>query len=106
MCDDKPTFVDIVQRIAAEAGQELSSPGERWDVLEGYQGPGYGIPTAATWSALERCARAEGLLLDPVYTGKAMAALLELAPTGVLGKRVVFWHTGGLFGLMGRELPA
>lgn len=106
VCDDRPTFVGIVEGIAREAGLALPEAGGRWDILEGFQGPGYGIPTGQTWEALRRCARLEGLLLDPVYTGKAMAALLALAPTGALGKRVVFWHTGGTFGLMGRELPA
>ena len=40
--------------------------------------------------------------MDPVYTGKAWVGLESLAAQGALGERVCFWHTGGLFGLMGR----
>ncbi len=60
--------------------------------------PGYGIPTADSTAALTRFARDEGYLLDPTYTAKAAASLVEMAGTGVLrrGARVLFIHTGGL----------
>jgi L-cysteate sulfo-lyase len=60
-------------------------------------GPGYGIPTDAVIDAVKRTAQLEGLLLDPVYTGKAMAALFALVHAGRFrtGVQVVFWHTGG-----------
>jgi D-cysteine desulfhydrase family pyridoxal phosphate-dependent enzyme len=66
-------------------------------------GPGYGVATPEGDQAVLSAARAEGLILDPVYTGKAMAGLRGLAERGVItgGERVVFWHTGGgpaLFG--------
>jgi D-cysteine desulfhydrase len=61
-------------------------------------GPGYGVPTDDVWSALRLFARTEGILLDPVYTGKAAAALVS----GVRrGETVVFLHTGGMPGLYG-----
>ncbi len=62
-----------------------------------YVGEGYGIPTAEMISAVTLGARLEGLLLDPVYTGKAMAGLIDLVRNGSLGsaKNVVFLHTGG-----------
>ncbi len=68
-----------------------------FEVLGGFRGPAYGVPTSEMRDAVETCARLEGLLLDPVYTGKAMAALLALARDGELGagRRVLFWHTGG-----------
>jgi D-cysteine desulfhydrase family pyridoxal phosphate-dependent enzyme len=60
-------------------------------------GPGYGIADNRTVDALTLAARTEGLLLDPVYTGKAMAALITWAREGRLrdAGRVCFWHTGG-----------
>ena len=63
-------------------------------------GEGYGIPTAASTAALEMTARREGILLDPVYTAKAMAGLIRRIRSGLLGPTdtVLFWHTGGQVG--------
>jgi D-cysteine desulfhydrase family pyridoxal phosphate-dependent enzyme len=60
-------------------------------------GPGYGALDAPTLAALQLVARTEGIVLDPVYTGKAMAALCTWARTGRLDAAacVCFWHTGG-----------
>ena len=65
--------------------------------------PGYGQLNSATLQAIESTARLEGLLLDPVYTGKAMAGLETLVDSGVLatGSRVIFVHTGGQPALFG-----
>jgi D-cysteine desulfhydrase family pyridoxal phosphate-dependent enzyme len=67
--------------------------------------PGYGIMNDALAAAIRDCARLDGLLLDPVYTGRAMAGLLALARDGGLpkGKKIVFLHTGGLPALFGYE---
>jgi L-cysteate sulfo-lyase len=64
-------------------------------------GGGYGLPTAEMREAVELAARTEGLLLDPVYSGKAMAGLLGLVRRGGLAgvDQVVFLHTGGMPGL-------
>ena len=63
-------------------------------------GDGYGVPSDATLEAIELCATTEGLLLDPVYTGKAMAALVEAVRSGRVGEQpILFWHTGGSSGL-------
>ena len=61
-------------------------------------GPGYGAPTDACREALHLAASLEGVLLDPVYTGKAMAGLVAAAREGRLPAdgRIVFLHTGGL----------
>lgn len=63
-----------------------------------YVGEAYGLPSPAGMDAMKRAARTEGLLLDPVYTGKAMAGLIDHARTAQLGRDscVVFIHTGGL----------
>lgn len=62
-----------------------------------YVGPGYGLPTDAMREAVTMMARLEGILLDPVYTGKAFAGLVDLVRKGHLkaGENVVFLHTGG-----------
>jgi 1-aminocyclopropane-1-carboxylate deaminase/D-cysteine desulfhydrase-like pyridoxal-dependent ACC family enzyme len=67
------------------------------DVNEEHIGPGYGQPSAAGDEALRLLARTEGILLDPVYTAKAMAALIADARQGRLNpdRPVVFIHTGG-----------
>lgn len=68
-----------------------------------YVGPGYGQPTPGMTEAVLMLARLEGVLLDPVYSGKAMAGLIDLIRKGEIGKgeTVVFLHTGGAVGLFG-----
>ncbi len=70
-------------------------------VLDDYVGPGYSIPTDAMAEAVRTFARTEGILLDPVYTGKAAAGLLDLIRKGRFGEgeKVLFLHTGGSPGL-------
>jgi L-cysteate sulfo-lyase len=66
-----------------------------------YVGQGYGLPTAGMVEAVTLLAQHEGILLDPVYTGKGMAGLIDLVRKGVFEKdsNVVFLHTGGSVGL-------
>ena len=68
-----------------------------------YVGPGYGKPTPGMTEAVLMLARLEGVLLDPVYSGKAMAGLIDLIRKGEIrkGETVVFLHTGGAVGLFG-----
>ncbi|MBE9607124.1 D-cysteine desulfhydrase [Acetobacteraceae bacterium H6797] len=68
-----------------------------------YVGQGYGIPTQGMVDALKLVAEREGILLDPVYSGKGMAGLIDLIRKGRFGKdeNVVFIHTGGSVGLFG-----
>ena len=71
-------------------------------LIEGtYVGQRYGLPTAAGVRACRQLARLEGVILDPIYTGKAMAGTLDLAERGELGdgRPIIFLHTGGLPGL-------
>jgi D-cysteine desulfhydrase len=69
-------------------------------------GPGYGILTPAARSALVAAARCEGLVLDPVYTAKALSGLTAAVADGEItrGEPVVFVHTGGLPGLFGHDV--
>lgn len=69
-----------------------------------YVGAGYGLIDQGVADALALAARTEGLLLDPVYTGKAMKGLIALARQGAFeGQTVVFLHTGGAQGLFGYQ---
>lgn len=70
------------------------------DVDDTQVGGGYGVPTPASTEALELVARREGILLDPVYTAKAMAGLLARIRAGEFTDRhtILFWHTGGQAG--------
>ncbi len=62
-----------------------------------YVGPGYSLPTPEMTEAVKMVARTEAILLDPVYTGKAMAGLIDLARKDFFNKdeNVLFLHTGG-----------
>jgi L-cysteate sulfo-lyase len=68
-----------------------------------YVGPGYGFPAPDTIAAINKLARLEGILLDPVYSGKGMAGLIDLVEKGYFkkGQNIVFLHTGGMAGLFG-----
>jgi len=67
------------------------------EVRDGYDGKGYGIPTKSSDDALRLVARREGLIIDPVYTAKTMAFLIDSAKDGEFkGKTVCFMHTGGI----------
>ena len=73
-----------------------------------YVGEGYGLIDAGVIEALKLAARTDGLLLDPVYSGKAMKGLIALAGQGRFasdsgGETVVFLHTGGAQGLFGYQ---
>ena len=68
-----------------------------------YVGDGYGIPTQAMNDAVMLLARLEGLLFDPVYSGKGLAGMIDLVQKGFFqqAKNIVFVHTGGVAGLFG-----
>lgn len=87
----------------ANAAAELLGIPERLEaddveMHDAYIGPGYGIVTPEGLEAIRLLARTEGILLDPVYTAKAMAGLIDHVRRGRLQKdeTVVFVHTGGL----------
>jgi 1-aminocyclopropane-1-carboxylate deaminase/D-cysteine desulfhydrase-like pyridoxal-dependent ACC family enzyme len=87
---------DITEALLQEFGSTEAVSPEDVVVFEEYLGEGYGILNDRITEALGIVAREEGLLLDPVYTGKAMSGLLDLAGKGYFGQDdVVFLHTGG-----------
>jgi D-cysteine desulfhydrase len=106
VCDDRPYFDRRVNEILDQAvGQWYVAPEvrarARWRIVEGHQGLGYAKTTPEELRRLAAVARREGLLLDPVYTGKAFLGLIDEARAGRLAGpgATVFLHTGGLFGL-------
>lgn len=88
---------DLAQQAAELIGSRTPVPREAVAVVDDYVGPGYSLPTDEMVEAVRLFARLEGVLLDPVYTGKAAAGLIGLARSGQLGpdERVLFLHTGG-----------
>ena len=95
--------VPAVRELAAGTSARLGTPDVPdtcVDLRDDWLGPGYGLPSEAMRDAVALSARSEGLLLDPVYTGKAMAGLIALRRQGKLPEgNVLFWHTGGAPGL-------
>ncbi|MBE7217641.1 MAG: D-cysteine desulfhydrase [Caulobacteraceae bacterium] len=81
----------------AELAGAPPPPPEAVSCRDEWVGPGYSLPTPEMVEAVRMLARLEGVLLDPVYTGKAMAGLIGLVRRGEIaaGERVVFVHTGG-----------
>ncbi|MEM7413844.1 MAG: D-cysteine desulfhydrase family protein [Gemmatimonadota bacterium] len=103
---DAPTseLADTTRRLAAEAATLLggSEPHRcRVDFDDRQVGAGYGLTTTASLAATDLFGRLEGIVLDPTYTSKAAAGLIEQIRQGVpAGERVVFVHTGGAPGLL------
>lgn len=87
----------LVQKTATHIGIKSTIPREAVTCLDEYVGPGYSLPTPEMVEAVRLMARTEGILLDPVYTGKAMAGLIGLVRKGFFKKTdsVLFVHTGG-----------
>jgi D-cysteine desulfhydrase len=105
VCDDRAYFVNAIGSICEEAIAAYDLPvrfsRDEIEIVDGYVGRGYAQSRPEELSLLRDVARAEGLVLDPVYTGKAFFGLtseLQGSP-GAFGKRIVFVHTGGIFGL-------
>ena len=98
---------ELANRTAEHLG--LRGPVPRECVMANcdYVGAGYGIPTPGMQEAVELLARTEGLLLDPVYSGKGMAGLIDLIRKGFFKPtdNVVFLHTGGAVALFGYGQP-
>ena len=100
----RPAIVSMVAALGGVAG--LASVPEDEIVLTDEQlGPGYGRASGAAGEATRLLGRTEGILVDPIYTAKALAGLVAMAQAGALdGRRTVFWHAGGMPALF--EPPA
>jgi D-cysteine desulfhydrase len=86
-----------VQKTAKHVGVTSGIPREAVVCFDEYVGPGYSLPTPEMAEAVRMLARLEGILIDPVYTGKAMAGLIDLVRKGAFDKdeNILFVHTGG-----------
>jgi 1-aminocyclopropane-1-carboxylate deaminase/D-cysteine desulfhydrase-like pyridoxal-dependent ACC family enzyme len=99
------TMEAAIARAANAAAELLGVPArvgpDEVENLGQYMAPGYGRPSPAGLDAMRLAARTDALLLDPVYTGKAMAGLIDHVRRGLLSERdtVIFLHTGGLPGV-------
>jgi len=105
VCDDRDYFVTIIDGICREFHRtwpmQLPAGVPDYHIVDGYVGRGYALSRPEELAAIRDLVRLEGVVLDPVYTGKAYFGMLtELAKDRQrFGERIVFIHTGGLFGL-------
>ncbi|MCS6915311.1 MAG: pyridoxal-phosphate dependent enzyme [Myxococcales bacterium] len=112
VCDDRAHFVRIVGELLDEIARRFQLPqaaelARRQDAIELRDhsvGRGYALSRPQELAVLRDACRLEGLVLDPVYTGKALHGLVEelRQDPASLGPRLLFVHTGGLFGLFPR----
>jgi len=95
---------ELKERVASLSNATTDALGEKTNILaqdilviDSYIGAGYGIMGASEIEAIRLFARTEGLLLDPVYTGRAAAGMIDLIRQGYFksDETVLFWHTGG-----------
>lgn len=96
--DQEPLVYREAQAVLDLLGVRIDVPRDKVVTVGGWWQPKYSLPNAPMVEAVQLLARSEGLLLDPVYTGKTMAGLIGLARQGKLrpDEKVLFLHTGGL----------
>jgi len=106
VCDDRQYFTRKINQILDEAEAllqpTLKIPRSDINILDGYVGLGYGKCKTEELEVLHHFARTEGIILEPVYTGKAMFGLADQIRKSNFRKnqKILFLHTGGIFGLM------
>lgn len=106
VCDDRPSFEARIAGIVDSGGERLARAGHGLvppcpvDVFDDFKGPRYGVMSDEQLDFLIDVTKRTGLLLDPVYSGKALFGLARLRPKP---HRVLFIHTGGLPGLLAQH---
>ena len=95
--DQEALIRDLAVRVAAKLGMRTTPPADKVLCFGDYVGKGYSIPTDGMVEAVQMLARQEAILMDPVYTGKAMAGMIDLIRKGFFKKdeTILFVHTGG-----------
>jgi len=113
--DDRDYFVKAIGDICEEwidrfGGGPAISRRRDIEIVDGYVGRGYGLSSPEELRLIREAARTEAIFLDPVYTGKAFYGMVEelKRDPACFGERIVFLHTGGIFGLFSQaaELAA
>lgn len=104
VCDDESYFINKVQADIADWRRRYPNVPNfdcQTRVLDGYVGEGYGIASNEVFELIAQLARLEGIVLDPVYTGKAFQGLVSEIEKGTFDgiEDIVFMHTGGTFGI-------
>lgn len=106
ICDDKEHFEQQILKISQEFMEiygDFPFQGEDIKIIDGYVGRGYALSDAIELDFIRQFAKREGIILDPVYTGKAMRGLvtelIEGHPLLCKSENILFIHTGGIFGL-------
>lgn len=106
VCDDRDYFVRAIGNICEEAiadyHLDLDFARERdIEIIDAYVGRGYGLSQPDELALISEVAQTEGIFLDPVYTGKAFFGMVEELKRDpkCFGERIIFIHTGGIFGL-------
>jgi len=97
-CDPEPEmtgdFAELNESVCRQMGGPSLAPEDFLFNLD-YVGAAYGVPSEAGNEAISFLARTEGIFLDPIYSGKGFAGLMDLARRKAMEGRVLFWHTGG-----------
>jgi D-cysteine desulfhydrase family pyridoxal phosphate-dependent enzyme len=103
----RPDLDDVIPRLATETADRAGRDAPDGDLVLDHArfGDGYGAITDDALEAIDRVAALEGVILDPVYTGKGMAGLIAATRADRFGSgdTVVFWHTGGAIALFARR---
>jgi L-cysteate sulfo-lyase len=96
---------DLAKATAEKVGLKSGVPRNAVEANCDYVGDGYGIPSSGMIEAVRMVAREEGIFLDPVYSGKGMAGLIDLIRKGAFrgDENIIFVHTGGQAGLFGYQ---
>lgn len=114
VCDDAAFFHGKIESILRAAAMRWPKLGKlppvhgMVELVDGFVGKGYAQNRPEEWHLLREVAEREGLVLDPVYTVKAMMALRQMIRDGrfTKGQEVCFLHTGGIFGLFPKRAEA
>jgi len=105
---DHDYFLNRTVEVIEEANVYVDAPAvvpKEWiKIIDGYQGEGYALNKPEDFEFIKKVGSLEGLLVDPVYTGKAMKGLVEECEKGTFDqyKKILFIHTGGLYGLLAK----
>ena len=107
--DDEEYFLNVCESIASDTvkalGSDIEVKREEMNIIDGYKGLGYAISKDEELLFITELARKEGVILDPVYTGKAFYGLYHELKKGRFSehKHILFVHTGGLFGVFPKQ---